>query len=274
MKTFTTYKIICTILLLLLGVQTNIAQIGIATDQPKGVLDVQNSNLAGIVFPKAALTAANVAAPVLNPQGGNLAVGTIIFNTSSTSTGSFDVYPGIYAWDGGFWKPQYLLEDAVTFTQSSLNFRVATSDSYVDVPGLESGSTFTAKYTGTYRVKANFNFGAGEILTPSSGDIRMATQEGFFRFSFDGTNHEIYTHAYSIYNDHLTAPDNYMEQFRHDSSLILYENLVAGQTYDFGLEIDTFVSDNFVDNGNSGTGRAHVGISIPCVVEFTYLEEN
>lgn len=252
----------------------SIAQMAIGTDKPAGILDVQNSNLTGIVFPKASLTASNIAAPVVNPRGGNLAQGTVVFNTNSTTTGSNDVYPGMYAWDGTRWNPQYLLEDAETYQQTGLDFRVVTNDPYVDIPGLGSGSQFTAKYTGTYRVKADFNFGAGRILPASSGDVRFATQEGYFRFTFDGTNHDIYTHAYSLFNDDMPLGDKYKEKFRHDSSLVLYQNLVAGQTYDFRLRIDTFVSDNFLDNGNSGDGRAYVGISIPCTVEFTYLEEN
>ncbi|WP_271855070.1 hypothetical protein [Patiriisocius marinus] len=250
------------------------AQIGIATDKPQGMLDVQNSNLAGIVFPKAALTSSIIAFPVLNPQGGNLAEGTVVFNTNNTSTGNNDVYPGIYAWDGAKWTPQYLIEQAETYEQSGLDFRPTFSGGFVDIPGLGSGTQFTANYTGTYRVKANFNFGAGKLLPSSNGDVRMQTQEGYFRFIFDGSANNIYTHAYSLHNNELLAADQFEDSFRHDSTLVLYLDLDAGTTYDFRLQIDVHSSTGFENSGNSGDGRAHVGIGIPCTVEFTYLEEN
>ncbi len=248
---------------------TTVAQVGIGTTSPKGMLDASNSNNYGIVFPRVVLTASNVEAPVTNPNGGGLVAGTTVYNTNTTSTGTNDVYPGIYAWNGSLWIPQYLREDSAIYEQSSTSQRITNSGSYVDVTGLGNGSTFTAKYSGTYRVKANFNFGAGRIV--DSGDtIDMATQEGYFRFTFDGTSYLIYTHAYSVDNDHLGTD---YDQFRHDTSLILYETLAAGQTYNFRLEIDMFVSSQFENGGNSGDGRAYVGIGVPCTVEFTYLEE-
>jgi len=249
------------------------AQIGIGTDTPDGMVDLK-STTTGFVFPRVILTATNVANPVTNPNGGAIVAGTVVYNTNTTSTGSKDVNPGIYAWDGSQWVAQYIKEDSEIFEQSVLDLRVSKSGSYVDVPGLGSGSSFTAKYTGTYRLKANFNFGAGEINPPSSPDlIRMATQEGYFRFTFNGTDHYIYTHAYSIRNEDIGSGTDY-NKFRHDSSLVLYVNLVTGVTYNFRLSIDVLVSSDFLNGGDSGEGKAHVGIGIPCTVEFTFVEEN
>ena len=247
------------------------SQVAIGTTTPKGMLDLQNNATTGLIYPRVALTATNVALPVLNPNGGNLVPGTVVYNTNYTTTGANDVYPGIYAWDGTQWTTQYIKEDAVMFEQTPLDLRVVNSDPYIDVPGLGNGSTFTPKYSGTYRIIANFNFGAGKINPPSSGNTAMATQEGYFRFTFDGIPNLIYTHAYSVYNVGLST---YFEQFRHDSSLILYETLTAGQTYNYRLEVDLFVSSDFENSGNSGDGRSHVGIGLPCTVEFTFLEGN
>tara|TARA_R110002124_G_C8974490_1_gene515726 strand:+ start:27739 stop:28557 length:819 start_codon:yes stop_codon:yes gene_type:complete len=267
-------KIILSAALSVLTFGMSIAQVGVGTSTPEGMLDLQNNNSTGFIFPRVALTSNIIAAPVTNPDGGALVAGTVVFNTNTTSRGTNDVYPGIYAWDGSRWNPQYLREDSAIFEQSTLSFRVANDDSYVDVPGLGNGSSFTAKYSGTYRIKANFNFGAGEVRNPASGyDIRMATQEGYFRFTFSGTSHLIYTHSYSVSNDDIGSPRTRYDQFRHDTSLILYETLAAGQTYNFRLEIDLFVSSDFINNGNSGNGRSYVGLGIPCTVEFTYLEE-
>ena len=255
---------------------TSVAQIsisnGIPTSTPKGLLDMQNST-AGIIYPRFALTSTIIEAPVENPdKSGSLVAGTVVYNMNTTATGTNDVYPGVYAWDGTKWTTQFIKEDSEISQQSPLGFRIVNSDGYVDVPGLELGSSFTPKYSGTYRIKANFNFGAGEIVPVLTYATSMATQEGYFRITLGPDQHLIYTHAYSVYNDNIGS-GTYFEQFRHDSSLIVYVDLVAGVPFGYQFEIDLFVSSNFVNNGNSGTGRAYVGIGLPCTIEFTYLVE-
>lgn len=245
---------------------------GTPTTTPNGLVDMQNS-MAGLVYPRFALTDIYVEAPVQNPDGtGSLVPGTVVYNTNTTSRGDdTDVYPGIYAWDGTEWKTQYIKEDSYIAEQTTLEQRITFNGGYVDVNGLGAGSSFTPKYTGTYRVKANFNFGAGEVNSYSGHAISMATQEGFFRITLGPDSYEIYTHAYSVHNSDISG-GTLFEQFRHDSSLILYVDLVEGVPFSYRFEMDMFVSDNFVDNGNSGTGRAYVGVGLPCHIEFTYLE--
>ncbi len=260
---------------------SSVAQVSISngtpTSTPKGLVDMQNST-AGIIYPRFALTSTIIEAPVENPVGSeSLVVGTVVYNTNTTATGANDVYPGIYAWDGTEWTTQYIKEDSEISEQSSLGFRVVTGSTtigadYVDVPGLGSGSSFTPKYSGTYRIKANANFGAGEIVPEPGYATSMATQEGYFRITLGPDQYLIYTHAYSVYNDDIGS-GTYYEQFRHDSSLIVYVTLTAGVPFSYQFEIDLFVSDNFVDGGDSGTGRAYVGIGLPCTIEFTYLVE-
>ncbi|MEH6764499.1 MAG: hypothetical protein V7655_08360 [Aequorivita antarctica] len=245
---------------------------GTPTATPKGLVDMQNST-AGIVYPRFALTSTEVEAPVQNPDGsGSLVAGTVIYNTNTTTTGLNDVFPGLYAWNGSKWTTQYIREDSDIAQQSGLGQRVKNSSPYADVAGLGAGSSFTPKYTGTYRIKANVNFGAGEIVPEPGYATSMATQEGYFRITLGPDQYEIYTHAYSVHNDDIEG-GTYFEQFRHDTSLIVYVDLVAGVPFPYRFEIDLFVSSNFVDGGNSGTGRAYVGIGLPCNIEFTYLVE-
>ena len=262
---------------LIIGIQFPItAQVAIGKTDPEGMLDLQNSSSIGLVFPRVALTASNIAAPVTNPNGGSLVEGTVVFNTNVTDTGANDVSPGIYAWDGTQWNPQYLREQSEKFEQTTLDLRTVTgstaynnsSSDWMEIDGLADGSSFTPKYSGTYRIETNFNFGAGKIKLPSSGKMSMATQEGLFRLTFDGTPHVVYTHSYSLYNEDI----GYFDQFRHDTSQVFYVNLTAGQTYPFKVEIDIFVSDGYENNGDSGDGRGHVGIEKPCTVEFTFIE--
>lgn len=250
---------------------------GTPTSNPQGLVDMQNST-AGIVYPRFALTSILDEAPVQNPDGsGSLVPGTVVYNTATTTNGTNDVYPGVYAWTGSYWSTQYIKEDSEISFQTTLGQRVVTGSTfpgtdYVDVDGLGAGSSFTPKYTGTYRVKANFNFGAGEIQPAASYATSMATQEGYFRITLGPEQQEIYTHAYSVHNDDING-GTYFEQFRHDTSLIKYVDLVAGVPFPYRFEIDVFVSNNFVDGGNSGTGRAYVGVGLPCTIEFTYLTE-
>ncbi|SRX75390.1 hypothetical protein [Aequorivita antarctica] len=255
---------------------SSLAQVSISngtpTATPKGLVDMQNST-AGIVYPRFALTSTEVEAPVQNPDGsGSLVAGTVVYNTNTTTTGLNDVFPGLYAWNGSKWTTQYIREDSDVAQQSGLGQRIVNSGGYVDVTGLGAGSSFTPKYSGTYRIKANVNFGAGEIVPKSGFATSMATEEGYFRITLGPDSYLIYTHAYSVHNNDI-AGGTYFEQFRHDTSLIVYVDLVAGVPFTYRFEIDLFVSDNFVDNGNSGTGRAYVGIGLPCNIEFTYLVE-
>lgn len=259
---------------------TTMAQVSISnntpTSTPKGLVDLQNST-AGIVYPRFALTSNIIEAPVENPDGsGSLVAGTVVYNTTLVHAGidgENSVYPGIYAWNGSKWVTQFIREDSESLKQSGFNYRPVFSNGFIDIPGLGIGSSFTPKYSGTYRIKANVNFGAGEVSVDPSYVTSMATQEGYFRIILDGTDYDIYTHAYSVYNDDIGS-GKYFEQFRHDSTLILYVDLVAGVSFPYQFQIDVIVSDNFVDSGNSGTGMAYVGIGLPCTIEFTYLEKN
>jgi Chaperone of endosialidase len=77
--------------------------VGFGTITPNAILDV-SSTTNGILLPRIALTANNVAAPVVNPQGGALPTSTLIYNTA-TVAGVNGVSPGYYYWNGSLWQP-------------------------------------------------------------------------------------------------------------------------------------------------------------------------
>lgn len=262
-------------LICLLGWALMYSQVGIGTTKPQGMLDLQNSNFQGVVFPKASLTSTTSSAPIVNPNGGALVAGTAVFNTSTVN----DVTPGIYLWDGTRWIPQYRREDHKVVSQTTLLQRIAlgstanntSASDWVYVNGLGTGNTFTPQYTGTYKIRVNQQFAAGKVKPPTAPSlISMATEEGYFRFTFNGTKYLTYSHSYSMYTGNINS-GVYYEQFPHDTQLTLYLYLTAGTAYSFSLEFDLFVANDFLDT-ETGVGRAYVGIDKPCTVEFTLLE--
>ncbi len=78
-----------------------IAQVGINTTTPNAMLEIA-STTNGILIPQIALTATNVVAPVVNPQGGAITISTLIYNTA-TVAGVNEVVPGYYYWNGTLW---------------------------------------------------------------------------------------------------------------------------------------------------------------------------
>lgn len=79
-----------------------LAQVGVGTTTPAGALDVSSSTN-GLIPPRVALTATNVAAPVVNPQGGPLVAGTLVWNTATAGVIPNNIIPGMYYWDGIRW---------------------------------------------------------------------------------------------------------------------------------------------------------------------------
>ena len=78
------------------------AQVGVGTTTPAGALDVR-STTNGFIPPRVSLTATNVAAPVVNPQGGALVAGTTVWNIATAGTSPNNVAPGLYYWNGTRW---------------------------------------------------------------------------------------------------------------------------------------------------------------------------
>jgi uncharacterized protein (TIGR02145 family) len=87
---------------LLLAISLQLAaQVSISTDgsspDPSSMLDVKSSNK-GMLIPRVALTAINVAAPIASP-----AVGLLVYNTADAGTPPNNVTQGFYCWKGTRW---------------------------------------------------------------------------------------------------------------------------------------------------------------------------
>ena len=278
-----------------LTIQNYQAQIGIGTTRPEGALDLETTTY-GLVYPRIALNATNSRLPVANPLGGNLVSGTVVYNTSLTTNGANDLYPGLYAWDGSSWKPQFIMEEYKKYSQTGGCQRTTIRESYVDprpdhadnVAGL-TNQTFIPKYSGIYKIDVRTNFSAGEMtnFSGSYDKISLATSEGAFFFRMTGSGVNIvpsigsydykegwmYTHSYSSHN-RVETPTIQNNMNAHAVCVTHYKYLLAGAIYTFNLSncINTG-HDYFLNNGDSGEGRGHIGHDIPCTVEFTFIGE-
>ncbi len=91
-------KIIAT-LLTIYSINSMAQNVGVNTTTPdaSAVLDVTSTNK-GMLIPRVALTATNVAAPVTAPV-----VSLLVYNTNTAGAIPNDVKPGYYYWDGAKW---------------------------------------------------------------------------------------------------------------------------------------------------------------------------
>lgn len=273
-------KVLITCIVMFFVVSTTTAQVGVGTVTPDGVLDLNNdsgTNKYGLVLPRVTLSRTDVASPVLNPQGGNPAVGTVVYNTSTTNFGSYSVYPGIYMWDGIDWINEFPKKNAQIFKQdnSSGSLRTFTSGGYQNIPGLVS-KVFTPAYTGTYKIEVSVNWGGGYVNDSGFG-TDVAVMSGVFKFEFDSDPDELIpAHTWSGRHGGGTQYYDIWEQ----STVVIYKDLVANTPYTFSLRFDQTVADGFYNNGNSGgvsggvpnPGGGWLGGDIPCTVEFVFLD--
>lgn len=274
-------------------IQTTQAQVGVGTTKPEGALHLK-STTQGLVIPQIALIAKNSENPVINPNGGNLVEGTIVYNTSKTKLSDNNVYPGVYAWSGTGWNPQFIMEEYKKYTQTGGCQRTTIRESYThprpdfadNITGL-TNQIFKPKYSGTYRIEIKTNFAAGKILDFTNLDaISLATSEGAFFFTLTGTGVSIvpslgsydytegwmYTHSYSAQSE-IESPtilESYLVP--HFESVVHYVHLLADENYTFNLSNCIITGhDYFVNNGDTGEGQGHIGHDIPCTIEFTYI---
>ncbi|WP_121908032.1 hypothetical protein [Ulvibacter antarcticus] len=254
--------------------------VGINTTTPNGVLDINSAN-SGFVLPRVVLTSTVLQAPIVNPQGGNIPQGTTVYNTSTTSTGANDVFPGMYVWSGTQWQSQFEKKQRLLYEQSSLDMLTSASSSFTNVTGLSS-KTFTPDYTGFYKVSVNVNFAGGNAKVPkisggnpstrSNGYLNIARASGTFRLNLAGTNYDIPVNSYSTAYEPSESATNYFAIWQ-EFSTVIYLPCIAGSSKSFTLSFDQHDAPEFLNDGNSSSGRGHIGYDIPCTVEITYVGE-
>ena len=94
------------LLFVVFGIYSLNAQVGIGTTTPQGALDLNPTITTNYGFapPRVALTSTILQAPVVNPQGGVIPNGTLVWNTNTNiPTVATAVAPGMYYWNGTRW---------------------------------------------------------------------------------------------------------------------------------------------------------------------------
>ena len=263
------------VLSFLFSFQTLNAQVGINTKTPNGILDI-NSSTSGFVLPRVSLISTISESPVVNPKTGSIPIGTTVYNTNTSTLGTNDVSPGMYAWDGSKWKLEFARNQSVLYEQSSLDFQSSSGSGFENVPGL-TGQTFVADFTGTYRIKVDVNYAGASAKVPkksggsqSDGYLNVARASGTFRFTFGGTNYDIPAHAFSTAYEPSVSATNYFAIWQ-EYSIILYLSLTANSSTSFGLTFDQDLLPDYINDGNSGTGLGHIAYDIPCTIEIVYV---
>jgi hypothetical protein len=161
---------------------TTFAQVGVGTTSPNtaAILDVTSTNK-GLLLPRVALTATNLATPLSAHVAG-----MTIYNTATAGTGETTVLPGTYYNDGSKWVKVATLDEGSKWTNNNANARV-------ELTNLSNGTT--PRTAGTEFVITNVgNVGIGTIsplakvnaigqirstgIGPNSGQISLSRING------------------------------------------------------------------------------------------------
>lgn len=253
------------------------AQVGIQTSSPEGVLDI-NSGTTGVVYP--IVTLSNLTTEtILNPNAANIVAGTCIYN--SLFDPANNLYPGLYFWDGTKWVPQSGKRDNELFVQDTDVRTGSNETTYGDQAISFDNSTFTPIYTGAYKITVTVHFGGGTSDNPDLTDqfVNMTQVEGQFNFTFNGTPHVFTLDSYSGTN-HDTAFTSSEADYTNMFNQVSYnftESLVYNSPYSFTLNFNQNTADGFEDDGDAinapldGRGYIIINDTIKCFVEINYV---
>ena len=160
---FTNFKNIIPVLFLIFLFNISGAQVGIETSAPKAALDIDAPD-SGVLLPRIDLLTVTDATSVINPDGGALVDGTMVWNTAVTG-----IQPaGYYFWQGGRWN------QVLSSNQKTVHF----GKMLIDASGTKiiTGVGFqpsSIEFIAVNRAQ-DYNDGAYRSAVNNSNDVRMA----------------------------------------------------------------------------------------------------
>ena len=213
-----------------------IAQVGIGTVNPTAALDVQ-STTGGLLAPRVSLTTTLLPAPVVNPQGGLLPAGTMVYNINTVA----DVTPGYYYWNGTIW------------VRMAAGAAGSNDWSITGNAGTNAGTNFLGTTDPTdFRIRTN-NTNRWNISNASNGQLqsynRGTANRPIYSFQAD-TNTGLFSNAADV----LGISTNGTEKLRVNSN----GNVVIGTTMGAGaakLHVTGNTSTVRIDNLNSSNAN-------------------
>lgn len=157
-----------TFLALFLFIQAS-GQVGISTTTPQGALDVTSTD-GGVLLPRFALASTTDVATVTNPNGGALAISTIVFNDG---TGGLSP-AGFYYWSGTNWTPLFDNSPRVYVGKAIING--AGNITITGIPFQPRHVSFTA-----YSNIESYNVNASGATNNNGKDNSFGGMKGFAR---------------------------------------------------------------------------------------------
>jgi hypothetical protein len=176
--------------------------VGISTTNPQAALDIDVSTL-GLLPPRVKLVKTDQANPIVNPSGGDLVDGTIVYNTETIN----DVTPGYYYWEVDKWI-RFVSEcccddDSLKFIEQNLT-NVSGINNNVDLE-LDSSNTNVDAF------KINHNGATiGGISDGTHGKLMYlyngSTNEDLILRENSNANGTIAINRFSIEEDYVMGP--------------------------------------------------------------------
>lgn len=148
------------------------SQVGVGTTTPSAQLDVNSTNQ-GLLIPRVELTALNNEKPIINPNGGNIQISTLVFHK-----GTNGINAGYYYWDGAKWQGIGKAEEnkglqyyaftgnatSPNIDKSNFNLTIVNSGLWTGSlndacrSSIRTGDNYTIMFTGTLVVETAGNF--------------------------------------------------------------------------------------------------------------------
>ena len=252
------------------GIISAVAQVGVGTTAPRGALDIA-STTQGFVLPTVSLAATNIETAV-NPQGGVIPAGTVVYNDATSGAGATAVTPGMYYWDGSVWvsltaplatgTDWTILGNGGTNantnfigTTDNTDFRVRTNDtqrfnftSNGRLRSYNNGNTGAPTYSWNNDSDTGMFRNGGDNLAFSSGGIKFldfvegGTDEAVFNDDGNDTNFRVETNNQTA-TVFVDGGDDEVGFFTDNPQNDVH---VAGNST--GIRIDAFSNANNVAN--------------------------